>query len=36
MTGDGLKTLAPVAFTYAPIRIAADADAFLDAVEAAA
>jgi hypothetical protein len=25
-----------VAFTYAPIRIEADADAFLDAVEAAA
>ncbi len=36
VTGDGLKTLAPVAFTYAPIRIEADADAFLDAVEAAA
>ena len=36
VTGDGLKTLAPVAFTYAPIRIGADADAFLDAVEAAA
>ena len=36
VTGDGLKTLGPVAFTYAPVRIAPDADAFLDAVEAAA
>ncbi|HKY25281.1 MAG TPA: threonine synthase [Gaiella sp.] len=36
VTGDGLKTLAPVAFTFAPVHISADADAFLDAVEAAA
>jgi threonine synthase len=36
VTGDGLKTLAPVSFTFAPIRIAPDADAFLDTVEAAA
>jgi threonine synthase len=36
VTGDGLKTLGPVAFTFAPVRIEADADAFLDAVEAAA
>jgi threonine synthase len=36
VTGDGLKTPAPVAFTYAPVRIAADADAFLDDVLAAA
>ena len=36
VTGDGLKTLAPVAFTYAPVHISADADAFLDAAEAAA
>jgi len=36
VTGDGLKTPAPVAFTYAPVRIAADADAFLDGVLAAA
>jgi len=32
VTGDGLKTLGPVSFTYAPIPIAADADAFLDEV----
>ena len=31
VTGDGLKTLGPVAFTFAPVRIEADADAFLDA-----
>jgi threonine synthase len=36
VTGDGLKTPAPVAFTYAPVRIAPDADAFLDTVLAAA
>jgi threonine synthase len=36
VTGDGLKTPAPVAFTYAPVRIAPDADAFLDDVLAAA
>ena len=36
VTGDGLKTLGPVAFTFAPVRIEADADAFLDAVEAIA
>jgi len=36
VTGDGLKTLAPVSFTYAPVHIAADADAFLDRLEAAA
>ena len=36
VTGDGLKTLGPVAFTFQPVPIAADADAFLDAVEAAA
>ena len=32
VTGDGLKTLGPVSFTYAPVHIAADADAFLDDV----
>jgi len=32
VTGDGLKTLGPVAFTYEPIAISADADAFLDDV----
>ena len=32
VTGDGLKTPAPVAFTYAPVHIAPDADAFLDTV----
>jgi threonine synthase len=36
VTGDGLKTLGPVSFTFQPVPIAADADAFLDAVEAAA
>ena len=32
VTGDGLKTPGPVAHTYDPIAIAADADAFLDDV----
>ena len=36
VTGDGLKTLAPVSFTYKPEHITADADAFLDARQAAA
>ena len=36
VTGDGLKTLAPVAFTYQPEHITADADAFLDARQTAA
>ena len=36
VTGDGLKTLGPVSFTYQPVHIAPDADAFLDALEAAA
>jgi threonine synthase len=36
VTGDGLKTPGPVAHTFAPIAIAADADAFLDEVLAAA
>jgi threonine synthase len=35
VTGDGLKTLAPVAFTYEPVAIAPDADAFLDEALAA-
>ncbi|HEX5584447.1 threonine synthase [Gaiella sp.] len=35
VTGDGLKTLGPVSFTYVPTPIAADADAFLDDVLAA-
>ena len=35
VTGDGLKTLGPVSFTYEPIAISADADAFLDDVLAA-
>jgi threonine synthase len=35
VTGDGLKTLGPVSFTYEPIPIAPDADAFLDEVLAA-
>jgi threonine synthase len=35
VTGDGLKTLGPVSFTYEPIPIAPDADAFLDDVLAA-
>jgi threonine synthase len=32
VTGDGLKTPQPVAYTYAPIHIEADADAFVDEV----
>ena len=32
VTGDGLKTPGPVAFTYAPVAIQPDADAFLDGV----
>ena len=36
VTGDGLKTPGPVAHTYDPIAVAADADAFLDEVLAAA
>ena len=36
VTGDGLKTLAPVSFTYEPEHITADADAFLEARQAAA
>ncbi len=36
VTGDGLKTPGAVAHTYAPIRIEADADAFLDEVRALA
>ena len=36
VTGDGLKTPGPVSFTYAPIAIAPDADAFLDGVLAVA
>ncbi|MCZ7589407.1 MAG: pyridoxal-phosphate dependent enzyme [Gaiella sp.] len=36
VTGDGLKTLGPVSFTFAPVHIAADADAFLDDVLEAA
>src|SRR4029079_641512 len=35
VTGDGLKTLGPVSFTYAPIAIAPDADAFLEEALAA-
>ena len=35
VTGDGLKTLGPVAFTYEPVPITADADAFLDEALAA-
>ena len=35
VTGDGLKTLGPVSFTYAPIAIAPDADALLDGALAA-
>jgi threonine synthase len=35
VTGDGLKTPGPVSFTYDPIPIAADADAFLDEALAA-
>ena len=36
VTGDGLKTPGPVSFTYAPVAIEADADAFLYRVQAAA
>ncbi len=36
VTGDGLKTPGPVAHTYAPVHITADADAFLDEVLATA
>jgi len=36
VTGDGLKTPGPVSFTYQPVAIAADADAFLDGVLAVA
>jgi threonine synthase len=36
VTGDGLKTLGPVSFTFAPVHISADADAFLDDVLEAA
>lgn len=36
VTGDGLKTPGAVAHTYAPVHIAADADAFLDEVPATA
>ena len=32
VTGDGLKTPQPVAHTFNPMPIAADADAFLDEV----
>jgi threonine synthase len=35
VTGDGLKTPAPVSFTYEPIPIAPDAEAFLEDVLAA-
>ena len=35
VTGDGLKTPGPVAHTYAPVEIEADADAFLDKLAAA-
>ncbi len=35
VTGDGLKTLGPVSFTYDPIPITADADAFLEEATAA-
>jgi threonine synthase len=35
VTGDGLKTPGPVAHTYNPIAIEADADAFVDEVLAA-
>jgi threonine synthase len=36
VTGDGLKTPGPVSFTYQPVAIAPDADAFLDGVLAVA
>jgi threonine synthase len=32
VTGDGLKTPGPVAHTYAPVAIEADADAFIDEI----
>ena len=32
VTGDGLKTPQPVAHTYAPVHIEADADAFVEGV----
>ena len=32
VTGDGLKTPQPVAYTYAPVHIEADADAFVEGV----
>ena len=32
VTGDGLKTPGPVAHTFQPVQIQADADAFLDDV----
>ena len=32
VTGDGLKTPQPVAYTYAPVHISADADAFIEGV----
>ena len=35
VTGDGLKTPQAVAHTFAPVAIAADADAFLDTFLAA-
>ena len=35
VTGDGLKTPQPVAYTYNPVQIEADADAFIDQVIAA-
>ncbi len=35
VTGDGLKTPQAVAGTYAPVHIAADADAFVEEVLAA-
>jgi len=35
VTGDGLKTPGPVADRLRPVRISADADAFLESVEAA-
>ena len=33
VTGDGLKTPGPVAHTYDPIMIEADADAFIDGLK---
>ena len=32
VTGDGLKTPQPVAFTYDPVPIEADADVFVDEI----